>query len=65
MAFPYVALTDDDKLESSLLSGFAENCDNDFSGNYITYTDTCTVNVEDLKKHQSMDSIRVCYLSFF
>lgn len=64
MAFPYVALTDDEKLESSLLSGLAENCDNDFRGNHITYTDTCTVG-EDLKKHQSMDSICVCYLSFF
>ncbi|EMS47224.1 hypothetical protein TRIUR3_25908 [Triticum urartu] len=42
MAFPYVALTDNDKLESSLLSGLAENCDNDFHGNHITYTDTCT-----------------------
>ncbi|KAM3293229.1 hypothetical protein ACQJBY_036668 [Aegilops geniculata] len=42
MAFPYVALTDNDKLESSLLSGLAENCDNDFRGNHITYTDTCT-----------------------
>ncbi|XP_047087572.1 uncharacterized protein LOC124699292 isoform X2 [Lolium rigidum] len=42
MAFPYVAMADDDKLESSLLSGFVENCDSDFQGNHITYTDTCT-----------------------
>ncbi|VAH93205.1 unnamed protein product [Triticum turgidum subsp. durum] len=63
MAFPYVALTDNDKLESSLLSGLAENCDNDFHGNHITYTDTCTVSGEDLKKHQSMDSIRDLVMS--
>uniref|UniRef100_A0A453HQK5 V-type proton ATPase subunit S1/VOA1 transmembrane domain-containing protein n=1 Tax=Aegilops tauschii subsp. strangulata TaxID=200361 RepID=A0A453HQK5_AEGTS len=63
MAFPYVALTDNDKLESSLLSGLAENCDNDFRGNHITYTDTCTVSGEDLKKHQSMDSIRDLVMS--
>jgi hypothetical protein len=48
MAFPYVAMADDDKLESSLLSGFVENCDSDFQGNHITYTDTCTVSGEDL-----------------
>uniref|UniRef100_A0A3B6IMU4 V-type proton ATPase subunit S1/VOA1 transmembrane domain-containing protein n=2 Tax=Triticum aestivum TaxID=4565 RepID=A0A3B6IMU4_WHEAT len=63
MAFPYVALADNDKLESTLLSGLAENCDNDFRGNHITYTDTCTVSGEDLKKHQSMDSIRDLVMS--
>jgi hypothetical protein len=41
-------MADDDKLESSLLSGFVENCDSDFQGNHITYTDTCTVSGEDL-----------------
>uniref|UniRef100_A0ACD5X7W1 Uncharacterized protein n=1 Tax=Avena sativa TaxID=4498 RepID=A0ACD5X7W1_AVESA len=53
MAFPYVAMADDDKLESSLLSGFADNCDSDFQGNHIMYTDTCTVRGEDLKKHRA------------
>ncbi|KAM0864852.1 hypothetical protein ACQ4PT_043674 [Festuca glaucescens] len=63
MAFPYVAMADDDKLETSLLSGFAENCDSDFQGNHITYTDTCTVSGEDLKKHQNMDSIHDLVMS--
>jgi hypothetical protein len=49
MAFPYVAMAYDDNLESSLLSGFAENCDSDFQGNHITYTDMCTLRGEDLK----------------
>ncbi|KAL5206304.1 hypothetical protein ABZP36_034513 [Zizania latifolia] len=56
MAFPYVSMSDDDKLEKSLLSGFAENCNNGFRDNHITYTDTCAVS-EDLKKHHSMNSI--------
>ncbi|CAM0874422.1 unnamed protein product [Alopecurus aequalis] len=63
MAFPYVSMPDDDKLESSLISGFAENCDSDFQGNHITYTDTCTVSGEDMKKHQSMDSIHDLVMS--
>ncbi|BAF27475.1 uncharacterized protein [Oryza sativa Japonica Group] len=56
MAFPYIAMSDDDKLEKSLLSGFAENCNNGFGDNHITYTDTCSVS-EDLNKHHNMDSI--------
>nr|CAB3488928.1 unnamed protein product [Digitaria exilis] len=57
MAFPYVSTSDDEKLENSLLSGFAENCDNDFEKTRITYTDTCTVTGQDLKKHHNMDSV--------
>ncbi|KAK8447147.1 hypothetical protein SEVIR_8G007300v4 [Setaria viridis] len=58
MAFPYVSTTDDEKLENSLLSGFAENCNSGFERNRVTYTDTCTVTGQDVKKHHSMDSIR-------
>ncbi|CAN6373915.1 unnamed protein product [Urochloa humidicola] len=57
MAFPYVSMSDDEKLETSLLSGFTENCNSGFERNHVTYTDTCT-NGQDLKKHRSMDSIR-------
>ncbi|KAF0919354.1 hypothetical protein E2562_029302 [Oryza meyeriana var. granulata] len=62
MAFPYVAMSDDDKLETSLLSGFAESCNNGFGDNHITYTDTCSVS-EDLKKHHDMDSIHELVMS--
>ncbi|KAK3136013.1 hypothetical protein QOZ80_5BG0426700 [Eleusine coracana subsp. coracana] len=57
MAFPYVATTDDEKLENSLISGFAENCNSGFEGMQITYTDTCAVSGQDLKKHHNMDSV--------
>ncbi|XP_062204392.1 uncharacterized protein LOC133906483 [Phragmites australis] len=64
MAFPYVAMSDDDdKLENMLLSGFAENCNNVFEGNHITYTDTCTVSGQDVKQHHTMDSIRDLVMS--
>lgn len=58
MAFPYVAMSDDEKLETSLLSGFAENCEDGSGRNHITYTDTCTASSEDIKNHESMDSIQ-------
>jgi len=57
MAFPYVSTTYDEKLENSLISGFAENCNSGFEGKHITYTDTCAVSGPDLKKHHNMDSI--------
>jgi len=55
MAFPYVSTTVDERLEDSLLSSFAENCNNGFGRNRITYTDTCTG--QDLKKYHNMDAI--------
>ncbi|KAK3139214.1 hypothetical protein QOZ80_5AG0379670 [Eleusine coracana subsp. coracana] len=57
MAFPYVATTDDEKLENSLISGFTENCNSGFEGMHITYTDTCAVSGQDLKMHHNMDSV--------
>ncbi|RCV36286.1 hypothetical protein SEVIR_7G317400v4 [Setaria viridis] len=57
IAFPYVSTSDDEKLENSLLSGFAENCNNGFERNHITYTDTCTVGGQDLEKYTNMDAI--------
>ncbi|KAL6905722.1 hypothetical protein ACP4OV_003323 [Aristida adscensionis] len=63
MAFPYVAMSDNEKLENSLLSGFTEYCNNGFERNRITYTDTCAVSGQDLKNHHSMDSIRELVMS--
>jgi len=65
MAFPYVSTSDDEKLENSLLSGFAENCNNGFERNYITYTDTCSVSGQDLEKYTNMDAINESYYIFF
>ncbi|KAF7058064.1 hypothetical protein CFC21_065203 [Triticum aestivum] len=58
MAFPYVAMSDDEALENSLLSGFTENCEDGSGGNHITYTDTCTASSESVKKHLNMDSVQ-------
>ncbi|KAJ1254432.1 hypothetical protein BS78_K062700 [Paspalum vaginatum] len=57
MAFPYVSTSDDEKLENSLLSGFAENCNSGFERNDITYTDKCSVSGQDLYKYPNMDAI--------
>ncbi|XP_048529501.1 uncharacterized protein LOC125508757 [Triticum urartu] len=58
MAFPYVAMSDDEALENSLLSGFTENCEDGSGGNHITYTDMCTASSESVKKHLNMDSVQ-------
>uniref|UniRef100_A0ACD5YHZ9 Uncharacterized protein n=1 Tax=Avena sativa TaxID=4498 RepID=A0ACD5YHZ9_AVESA len=62
MAFPYVAMSDDEELENSLLSGFTENCEHGPRGNHITYTDMCTTSSES-KKLSSMDSIQDLVMS--
>uniref|UniRef100_A0A8R7QB34 V-type proton ATPase subunit S1/VOA1 transmembrane domain-containing protein n=1 Tax=Triticum urartu TaxID=4572 RepID=A0A8R7QB34_TRIUA len=62
MAFPYVAMSDDEALENSLLSGFTENCEDGSGGNHITYTDMCTASSESVKKHLNMDSVQASYL---
>ena len=65
MAFPYVSTSDDEKLENSLLSGFADNCNSGFERNDITYTDKCTVSGQDLYKYPNMDAINVRYHIIF
>lgn len=64
MAFPYVSTSDDEKLEESLLSGFAENCESGFGRNRIAYTDTCAVSGQDLKTYHNMDAINVSPYAF-
>ncbi|KAG1365581.1 hypothetical protein COCNU_12G005810 [Cocos nucifera] len=58
MAFPYVAASDeDDTLENSLISGFAENCGHGLKVNHIAYLDSCSVNGKNLKKLQGLHSV--------
>ena len=60
MAFPYVAASDeDDTLENSLISGFAENCGHGLKVNHIAYLDSCSVNGQNLKKLQGLHSVHV------
>ncbi|XP_008792520.2 uncharacterized protein LOC103709101 isoform X2 [Phoenix dactylifera] len=58
MAFPYVAISDeDDTLENSLISGFAENCGHGLKVNHIAYLDSCSVNGKNFKKLQGLHSV--------
>ncbi|XP_073114471.1 uncharacterized protein [Elaeis guineensis] len=58
MAFPYVAISDeDDTLENSLMLGFAESCGDGLKVNHIAYLDSCSVNGQNLKKLQGLHSV--------
>ena len=48
-----------------MLFSFAENCNNGFERNRISYTDTYTVTGQDLNKHHGMDFIHVSYYIIF
>lgn len=67
MAFPYVAVSDEnDILENSLISGFAENCEHGLKVNHIAYLDSCSVNGKNLKKLQGLHSVQVnCFYKSF
>ncbi|KAJ0978134.1 hypothetical protein J5N97_013608 [Dioscorea zingiberensis] len=59
MAFPYVALSEEnDKLESTLVSGFMENCGHGLGVNQIAYLESCSVDGKDLKKLQDLQSLQ-------
>lgn len=58
VAFPYVAMSDGKStLENSLISGFVENCGNGLGVDQIVYTESCSVDGENLKKLQGLQSL--------
>ncbi|XP_072968318.1 uncharacterized protein [Typha angustifolia] len=58
MAFPYVAISDEeDTLESLLISGFAENCGNGLGVNRIASMGACSIDGENLNKLHNLHSI--------
>lgn len=60
MAFPYVAVSDGkNTLENSLISGFAESCENGLEVKNIAYLESCSVDGENLKRLQGLQSLEV------
>ncbi|KAJ8770139.1 hypothetical protein K2173_011234 [Erythroxylum novogranatense] len=57
MAFPYVAASEDERVESSLFVGFAETCGQDLVVGNIAFTDSCSVDGENFKKLADLDAV--------
>ncbi|RRT85996.1 hypothetical protein B296_00005008, partial [Ensete ventricosum] len=57
MAFPYVAIDEQETLENSLIEGFVENCAQGLGLNRIAYLDSCSVNGRNLEKLNSFQSV--------
>ncbi|WOK96754.1 hypothetical protein Cni_G05461 [Canna indica] len=58
MAFPYVAIHEEETLENSLIKGFAENCAQGFGVNRIAYLDTCSISGGNFKKLEVVHSVQ-------
>jgi len=66
VAFPYVEMSDrKNTLENSLISGFGENCGNGLGVNHIAYLESCSVDGENLKKLQGLQSLKVILFYFY
>ncbi|XP_020113709.1 uncharacterized protein LOC109727910 [Ananas comosus] len=59
MAFPYVAISDEEAtLENSLVSGFTENCGNGLGVNRVAYVDSCSISGENLQKLNDFRAVK-------
>ncbi|THU59781.1 hypothetical protein C4D60_Mb07t05670 [Musa balbisiana] len=56
MAFPYVAIDEQEMLENSLVKGFAENCGQGLGVNRIAYLDSCSLDGGN-KKLEGLHSV--------
>uniref|UniRef100_A0A1D1YYL2 DNA-directed RNA polymerase subunit beta n=1 Tax=Anthurium amnicola TaxID=1678845 RepID=A0A1D1YYL2_9ARAE len=58
IAFPYVTVSDErEKLENTLVSGFAENCGHDLGVDQIVYLDSCSVDSKDVMTLGGLSSL--------
>lgn len=63
MAFPYVAfLEEKGKLDNSLFSEFIENCGHKLEMNHVAYLESCSIDGENFKKLQDLQSFQVIKL---
>lgn len=63
MAFPYVAASEDEPIEKSLLLGFAESCQQDFGVDNVAFSESCFVEGESLKKLADVHAVHDHLLS--
>ncbi|XP_002523386.2 uncharacterized protein LOC8282144 [Ricinus communis] len=50
MAFPYIAASEEETMENSLVSGFAESCGQDLGINNVAFSESCSVEGENFEK---------------
>ncbi|KAJ4723993.1 2-C-methyl-D-erythritol 4-phosphate cytidylyltransferase [Melia azedarach] len=63
MAFPYIASSGQETMESSLVSEFTEACGHDFEVSNVAFSESCTVEGENFLKLADLQSFRGHLLS--
>lgn len=57
MAFPYVAASEEEKMENSLISGFIETCGNNIGASNVAFLESCSLEAADYKKLADLHSV--------
>ncbi|KAL6275106.1 hypothetical protein ACE6H2_018707 [Prunus campanulata] len=56
MAFPYVAVPEEDAMENSLVSGISETCGQDFGFSNVAFLESCSIEGENFQKLANLQS---------
>lgn len=69
MAFPYIATSGKDALESSLVSGMSEICGQNFGFSNVRFSESCSMEGDNFQKLSDLHSVHVnqldnCVLHF-
>ncbi|CAM8964282.1 unnamed protein product [Rhodiola kirilowii] len=57
MSFPYVSTSDDQTMESSLISGFTKTCGSGHGANSVAFTDSCSLEGTGYQKLTDLQSV--------
>ncbi|XP_062014856.1 uncharacterized protein LOC133731506 [Rosa rugosa] len=63
MAFPYIAASEKDAMESSLVSGMSEICGQNFGFNNVRFSESCSVDSDNVQKLSDLHSVHDYLLS--
>ncbi|KAM5582187.1 hypothetical protein ABKV19_002555 [Rosa sericea] len=62
MAFPYIAASEKDAMESSLVSGMSEICGQNFGFNNVRFSESCSMDSDNVQKLSDLHSVHVSQL---
>lgn len=59
MAFPYIATSEKDAMESSLVSGMSEICGQSFGYSNVRFSESCSMEGDNVQKLSDQHSVHV------
>ncbi|XP_024195721.1 uncharacterized protein LOC112198854 [Rosa chinensis] len=62
MAFPYISASENDAMESSLVSGMSEICGQNFGFSNVCFSESCSMWCDDVQKLSDLHSVHDYFL---